>query len=485
MNHSRRLRASPLALLALVSLVTTVKAYWGWAQPTDWPVERLIENLERQLAERPGDVDLHYNLGRVHSYAFAFETEVLGTVVGSNPASLAERGAQESYYGRVPGSGRGTGRRTHLSPEETLRHLRGAIEHHLRAIASAPDRAELYLGLAYVLDHGRHLANRLDSAPIFGLPPASLLTAENAPEVLGILQPIENLGRKEENWRMAAFRGLIAPERLERSIPYLDRERNSSNADRADLVRQLLERYWVERAIAAYKRAHELAITTDLAQSTWVIRDLIESMTSHEAGEGFLRLTAERGLTKDEETFAEKVRANLKDLEELPSFITPIVLSLRPTASLAELLFDTAVTFDLDGDLEPELWPWVKPDTGLLVWDPERRGTITSGRSLFGSASGWFFFPDGYRVMAALDDDGDGWLRERELAGIGVWFDRDTDGVSDAGEVAPVEELGIAGLETRATGRDGLSLVNPRGLELADGRRLPTYDWVTAPAPVP
>ncbi|MEQ1895300.1 MAG: hypothetical protein ABL998_22400, partial [Planctomycetota bacterium] len=86
------------------------------------------------------------------------------------------------------------------------------------------------------------------------------------------------------------------------------------------------------------------------------------------------------------------------------------------------------------------------------------------------------------RVLDALDDDRDGELRNEELTGIAVWFDRDTDGVSDKGEVVPIEELGIVALATEATESIGASLGNQGGAELADGRRLPTYDWVLAPA---
>ena len=134
--------------------------------------------------------------------------------------------------------------------------------------------------------------------------------------------------------------------------------------------------------------------------------------------------------------------------------------------------------FDLDGDGIDELWPWLTPDAGWLVWDPENRGEITSGRQLFGSASAWLFFSDGYRVLDALDDDRDGELRGRELAGIRVWFDRDTDGVSDHGEVVSVEDLGIVALATQSTLTLGRSPANLCGAELADGRVLPTYDWV-------
>ena len=48
-----------------------------------------------------------------------------------------------------------------------------------------------------------------------------------------------------------------------------------------------------------------------------------------------------------------------------------------------------------------------------------------------------------------------------------------------------VERLGIVGFATEATERFGASLANPCGVELADGRVLPTYDWVLAPVTGP
>ena len=53
-----------------------------------------------------------------------------------------------------------------------------------------------------------------------------------------------------------------------------------------------------------------------------------------------------------------------------------------------------------------------------------------------------------------------------------------TNGISERGEVIPVQQLGIAALATRSTLTIGASPANLCGLEMADGRVLPTYDWV-------
>jgi hypothetical protein len=196
----------------------------------------------------------------------------------------------------------------------------------------------------------------------------------------------------------------------------------------------------------------------------------------------------QRGVSESDSKNLAEAAKEWKQVESMPRsyVVSPMLVSLDGCRSLDELVTpNLTVPFDLDGDAIDELWPWIAPDAGWLVWDPNHRGEITSGQQLFGSASAWLFFEDGYRVLDALDDDRDGELRGAELAGIAAWFDRDTDGVSDRGEVVPVEELGIVTLRTTATLRIGASPANLCGVELADGRVLPTFDWVLAPAEGP
>lgn len=159
--------------------------------------------------------------------------------------------------------------------------------------------------------------------------------------------------------------------------------------------------------------------------------------------------------------------------------ITPIMFSMAASSSLADLLTpERTVKFDLDGDGIVEERSWIKPTTGLLVWDGDRDGRITSGRELFGSVTWWLFFSNGYRAMDMLDDNRDGLLTAGELKGICVWFDRDSDGQSDAGEVVSVESLGITAISTRPTGHDGQSLMHDAGIRFKDGHSVPTYDWI-------
>ncbi|HEX2973842.1 MAG TPA: hypothetical protein VHP11_16030 [Tepidisphaeraceae bacterium] len=135
------------------------------------------------------------------------------------------------------------------------------------------------------------------------------------------------------------------------------------------------------------------------------------------------------------------------------------------------------VRFDLAGNGSGRLWPWVKPQTGILVWDPQRTGQVTSGRQLFGSVTWWMFWSSGYEALAALDDDGDGFLRGRELEGLAVWRDAGSDAQSGPGEVVPVPVLGIERIAVHATQTQNGSGYSPEGIWMRDGRHLPTYDW--------
>jgi hypothetical protein len=210
----------------------------------------------------------------------------------------------------------------------------------------------------------------------------------------------------------------------------------------------------------------------------------LASLVGYEAGNAYVRLTENLGaISKREKKEIGKVKRNLQKLDSLPmGAITPIVFSLEKHTSLADLLAaNTKVRFDLDGDGVTELWPWVKPTTGILVWDTEQRGQITSGRQMFGSVTWWLFFEDGYHALDALDDSRDGFLTGGELEGIRVWFDRNSDGISRPDEVVSLAELGIISISTRASGEDSGCPMSASGITLSDGRTLPTYDWLASP----
>lgn len=249
---------------------------------------------------------------------------------------------------------------------------------------------------------------------------------------------------------------------------------------------------WRLLAIREYREAYRLSnVKVDYvgpgdvlaAQSgRALIADLSTEVAERKARPG---AGADAAFITEAERTITAVRANVDHLNSLPRSITPLIFSMRPGVHLADLLSQKTVLFDLDGFAESRSWPWLRSDTALLVWDPRREGHILSGLQLFGSVTWWMFWKNGFEPLAALDDNADGWLTGKELDGIGIWMDRDCNGISDAGEVIPADEFGVVAISTHSQGEvDGVA-ANPSGVRMRDGRVLTLFDWVphsSAPA---
>ncbi len=199
---------------------------------------------------------------------------------------------------------------------------------------------------------------------------------------------------------------------------------------------------------------------------------------SVEAADDIVKLQQHHSLSSTEQNELTTLKKQIATFESQPRPITPILISFDRQASLSNLLApDRHVRFDLAGDGIGRQWPWVKPTTGILVWDPNHTGNITSGLQLFGNVTWWLFWNDGYEPLAALDNDHNGWLEGTELQGIAVWFDRNGDGVAQPGEVVSLDLLGIKRIAVQSAGlTDGVP-ANPNGVQLRNGSFLFTFDW--------
>lgn len=185
---------------------------------------------------------------------------------------------------------------------------------------------------------------------------------------------------------------------------------------------------------------------------------------------------------KDRAEIAE-LKARTAKLEALPVPITPVLVDLTGRGGVDGLVDREAhVRFDLDGRGAPREWQWITPSAAWLVWDPKTTGRVTSGTQLFGAVTFLMFWDTGYDALGALDDNRDGWLRGDELQGLALWRDTNRDGRSDDGEVRPVSAWRIVGIATRgaASAQAGVIAEARQGVELADGRVLPTLDVLLA-----
>jgi len=98
---------------------------------------------------------------------------------------------------------------------------------------------------------------------------------------------------------------------------------------------------------------------------------------------------------------------------------------------------------------------WVGSGDGLLARDLDGDGQIDDGSELFGEATvleGGVRAKDGFEALAALDTNLDGKLdaQDEAFASLRVWSDADADGVTDAGELRSLADLGITSIATQA-----------------------------------
>lgn len=85
---------------------------------------------------------------------------------------------------------------------------------------------------------------------------------------------------------------------------------------------------------------------------------------------------------------------------------------------------DQKFLFDLDSDGEKEEISFAGAGSGFLALDKNGDGVINDGSELFGTSSG-----DGFKDLAAYDDDGNGWIDENDsiFKDLKVWT-KDEDG---------------------------------------------------------
>jgi hypothetical protein len=138
---------------------------------------------------------------------------------------------------------------------------------------------------------------------------------------------------------------------------------------------------WIDMALAEYRTAYRLALPENLKETYYLVPFLAD-----QAGSAIIEILKQRGVQENDPEIAE-ITKNVTVLRGKSRAVTPIIFSTRPAATLADLVSDRRVSFDLDGFTTGQWWPWLQPDTCILVWDPNRTGRIASGRQLFGSVT--------------------------------------------------------------------------------------------------
>lgn len=125
---------------------------------------------------------------------------------------------------------------------------------------------------------------------------------------------------------------------------------------------------------------------------------------------------------------------------------------------------DHRVMFDFFGNGFPVAMEWVGSTDGLLV-HPKSDGSV-DGSCLFGNTTG---YDNGYEQMATLDLNMDGHVSGKELSGLSVWQDKNTNGKCEAGELQTVSQLGITDFNLKHT--------NYKSTYTMKGKTQAMFDW--------
>jgi len=173
-----------------------------------------------------------------------------------------------------------------------------------------------------------------------------------------------------------------------------------------------------------------------------------------------------------------QIKERLAHLDKVPKAISPIVIPLTSKKALEECIDKkSAVPFDLDGTGIVRNWQWIRPTAGWLVYE-SGDGGVSSGTQLVGSVTFGMFWENGYAVLDGLDDDGDGQLVGSELLGLHIWQDKNSNGVSESGEVNSLAKWGVHSLSVSWQRHSSGIAFNPMGVVFTSGKVRPTYDWV-------
>ncbi len=136
-----------LALAALIlALPAFVQSRYREPDLVNVPIERLIKNLEAIISKDPNNIQIRFNLARVHAMAYALKTDTAH--VNKNEENLGAWFGYEPDH--VPFKTVSTSDQNILKAAKE--HLARAIEQYKEVLRLAPDNLSVSLGHAWCID---------------------------------------------------------------------------------------------------------------------------------------------------------------------------------------------------------------------------------------------------------------------------------------------------------------------------------------------
>jgi hypothetical protein len=124
--------------------------------------------------------------------------------------------------------------------------------------------------------------------------------------------------------------------------------------------------------------------------------------------------------------------------------VDPLVINLNGSPVT---LTDGRYAFDLNADGTLEEIPFVSSGSGFLALDRNADGVIQNGKELFGPTTG-----NGFNELAALDEDSNGWIDEKDSSfnKLSIWI-KDNDGQD---HLYSLRDAGVGALSLTAINTD-------------------------------
>ncbi|ADL52545.1 calcium-binding protein [Clostridium cellulovorans] len=156
-------------------------------------------------------------------------------------------------------------------------------------------------------------------------------------------------------------------------------------------------------------------------------------------------------------TVIEGIKQFRKELEDefaraisVKSTYDPVIVDLDGNGIEISPLKD-GVNFDLDNNGFAEKIQWVNNADGVLARDLNGNGKIDNGSEVFGDRvvmSNGKFSHNGYEALRDLDVNNDYVLDDKDAAfkTLKMWIDKNSDGITDKGELYTLAQLGIEAL---------------------------------------
>lgn len=161
--------------------------------------------------------------------------------------------------------------------------------------------------------------------------------------------------------------------------------------------------------------------------------------------------------------------------------VDPLVLDLDGDGYQLGTERNSSVWFDYNHNGFAQHTGWARGSDGFLVRDANGNGRIDSIAEMFGNPT-----QGGFDMLAGFDDNGDGAITSADAiyAALQVWQDKNENGVTDAGELKSLAELGIVSISlastapTQPTEVGGNRIARESSFTFTDGRTYKLADVV-------